>query len=216
MTELLRAGGALAALVVLVGIAAVVVAGRDARLVDIQLGTDVGKVQTLIDDADVRLAVRRSIAADWFFIAAYVATFVVLGVVLVRRGGAWSAVGAVAIATAVAAGVLDVLENVRTLGVLRHAGSGGPLAQHTLDALRHASLAKWGACATTVGLLAGVFLVRGWPAAIGIALIAIALIGLCGLHWHGLIPLYFMCAFVATIAIAVILLAWPSSLASRY
>jgi hypothetical protein len=214
VTELLRAGGALAALVVVVGIVSVVVAGRDARLVDIQLGTDVGKVTTLIDNADRGRAVRRGIAVDWFFIAAYVATFVFLGVVLLRRGGAWS--GAVAIATAVAAGVLDVLENVRTLGVLRHAGSGCLLSQHTLDALRQASLAKWGACATTVGLLAGVFLVRGWPAAIGIALIAIALIGLCGLHWHGLIPVYFLFAFFATIAIAVILLAWPASLASRY
>jgi hypothetical protein len=68
----------------------------------------------------------------------------------------------------------------------------------------------------TVGLLAGVFLVHGWPVAVAVALLAIAALGLCSLRWNALVPAFFLCVFLATAAIAVLLLAAAPSLARRY
>ena len=212
MTGLLRTGGALALLVVAVGIVSAVVTGRGARLVELQLGTDAATVQALVDDAARRRAVRRAIAVDYAFIAAYLGAFVVLGVAIVRREGGWTAVGAAAVAAAIATAALDVLENVRTVRML----DARPLTQERLDALRRASLAKWGACALTVGLLAGVFVAHGWPLAVAVALLAIAALGLCSLRWRSLVPAFFLCVFLATIAIATLLLAAGPSVARRY
>jgi hypothetical protein len=107
---------------------------------------------------------------------------------------------------ATAAATLDIVENVRTTDLL---ASHHQLGQKQLDALRHVSLLKWGAAATTVALLAGVFAQRGKLAVIALLMLVVAGIGLAGIEWHGLIQVYELSVGVLTIPIGALLLARP-------
>jgi hypothetical protein len=215
VAELARVAGALCAAVVAVGVVALAAGGLKARLLEIQLETDARHVKELIDDEERRRAARRSLAIDYAFIAGYVAAFVTAAVLIARRGGAWTGLGVAATVAAIVTAVLDVLENLRTAAVLGFAGSP-ELPKERLEALRRASLAKWGASAVTVGLLAGVFLVNGWPAILAAVMLGTALLGLAGLRWDGLIPWFFGLVCLVTVVIAVLLLVWPTSVTGHY
>ena len=163
------------------------VAGTGAHIGEIQLGTSLGKVEQLVGDSAVRNAANLALAIDYVFLAAYWAAFVALAGLLARRGGLWVVVAVVAAAMATATATLDIVENVRTTDVL---ASYYQLGQSQLDALRHVSLLKWGAAATTVTLLAGVFARRGKIAVIAFLMLLVAGIGFAGTEWHGLIKVY--------------------------
>ena len=216
MVDLVRAAGALRAVVVVLGIASVAAGGRNAGLVEIQLGTDADHVQELLaSPARVRPA-RRAIEIDYAFIAAYLAAFVTLAVVLLRRGDWWAGLGVAAAAAALATAALDLIENVRTTGVLGYGPMGQPLPQAKLDALRAVSLAKWGASALTIALLGAIFVQPRWLAGIATAFLGIALTGFVGLFRHRLIQPFFMGVFAATVSIAVFFLAWPESVTRAF
>jgi ABC-type Fe3+-siderophore transport system permease subunit len=202
-----RLAGALCALVVLVGVISVLAGIRGAQLTDIQLGTNPAHVQRLVSDSTVRHAANRAIAIDYFFIAAYWAAFVALAALLRRRAGVWAAIAVLAAATATATAALDVVENVRTSGVLALYRPDSHLGQKQLDALRHVSLAKWATAATTVTLLAGLFAPRSKIAAVGLAMLVVAGIGFAGVLFHPLIEVYLVGVGVMASVIAVVLLA---------
>ncbi len=77
------------------------------------------------------------------------------------------------------------------------------------------SLLKWGAAATTVTLLAGVFAQRGKIAVVAVFLLVVAGIGFAGLEWHGLLRVYELAVGVMTIGIGILLLACPSAATGR-
>jgi hypothetical protein len=209
MNGLLRAGGALCAIVCLVGVASLLAGSARARFTEIQLGTDTARVDRLLSDRERRESVSRALTIDYGFLAAYWAAFTILAVVIIRRGGAWVAVDIAALAAAGATASLDIVENLRTQAVLTVGDEGRQLTQSQLDGLRHVSLAKWAASALTLALLAGVFMQRRWVVAIGVALMALAIVGLLGLHWHRLINPYLVGVAVITLFIAVPCLGWP-------
>jgi hypothetical protein len=198
-------------LVFVVGIVTLLAGTKGAQLGDIQLGTDPGQVQQLVGDTAVRHAAHRAIAVDYVFLAAYWAAFVSLAALLARRGGLWFIVAVLAAVTATATATLDIVENVRTTVVLALYGPDDRLAQNQLDALRHVSVVKWGAAATTVTLLAGVFAQQGKIAVIALLLLVVAGIGFAGLEWHGLIRIYELSVGVLTIIIGSLLLARPDA-----
>jgi len=208
--------GALCAVVVVLGIASVAAGGRNAGLVEIQLGTDADHVQELLANRARVRAARRAIEIDYAFIAAYLAAFVTLAVVLLRRGDWWAGLGVAAAAAALATAALDLIENVRTTGVLGYGPMGQPLPQAKLDALRAVSLAKWAASALTIALLGAIFVQPRWLAGIAVAFLGIALIGFVGLFRHALIQPFFMGVFAATVFIAVFFLAWPESVTRAF
>ena len=201
-------------LVVLIGIVTAVV-GNGAQLESIQLGTDPGKVLQVVAHSSVRSAANRAIAIDYAFLASYWAAFVALAALLARRGGPWLAVAALAAAAATATATLDIVENLRTSAVLALYQPGARLAQTQLDALRHVSLLKWGAAATTVTPLAGVFAQRGKVAAIAVLLLVVAGIGFAGTEWHSLIEVYEVGVVVLSLGIGVLLLARPGAVTRR-
>jgi hypothetical protein len=181
-----RFAGAVCALVFLIGLVSALAGTRGARLTEIQLGTDPVKVQQLVADSAVRNAANRAIAIDYYFLAAYWAAFVALAALLGRRGGLWLVVAALAAVAATATATLDITENLRTSDVLGLYQAGSQLGQRQLDALRHVSLFKWAASATTVTLLAWVFAQRDWVAVLTVLLLVVAGVGFAGLRWHGL------------------------------
>jgi hypothetical protein len=206
-----RLVGAICALVFLIGLVSAFAGTRGARLTDIQLGTDPVKVQQVIAGSAIRDAANRAIAIDYFFLAAYWAAFVALAILLGRRAGVWLVVAALAAMTATATATLDIVENLHTSEVLALFQTGGPLGQKQLDALRHISLFKWAASATTVALLAGVFAQRTWVAVLAVLLLAVAGIGFAGLHWRGLIQAYLLGVGILTLTIAILFLAFPNA-----
>jgi hypothetical protein len=210
-----RVAGGLCALVFLIGIITAVAGTKGARLTDIQLGTDPQHVQHLVSGDAVRTAANRAIAVDYFFLAAYWAAFVALATLLGRRGGAWLGIAVLATATATAAATLDIIENVRTSNVLALYQPGDRLGTKQLDALRHVSLLKWGASATTVTLLAGLFAQRGKIAVLAPILLVVAGIGFAGIARHGLVQVYLLAVGALTIVIGTILLAWPGAVTGR-
>jgi hypothetical protein len=147
------------------------------------------------------------LAVDAFFVPAYWAVFVALGVLLAfrPRGWSWDAwplwVGAAAVLSATVAAIADVTENGRLRTVLET-----PLAATTVDlvrSIRTASLVKWGASAVTVALLTGLFtwdrrtdlvdvLFWGYASA--------AAVGIVGLVWHPALRLFFAVTGVLLLA----------------
>jgi len=202
-------------LVFLVGIISAVAGTRGARLSDIQLGTDPQHVLQLVADPNVRADANRAIAIDYFFLTTYWAAFIALAVMLSRRSRLWLIVAVLAAATATATAALDIIENLRTSDVLALYRPGSQLGQMQLDALRHVSLVKWGTAATTVALLAGLFVQRGKIALIGLSLFIVAGIGFAGIGWHGLIPFYLVSIGVLTLIIGIIFLRFPSAMTER-
>jgi hypothetical protein len=134
-----RVAGGLWVLVSLIGIVSIV-AGKGAHLGEIQLGTDLRKVQQLVDHSAVRNAANRALAIDYVFLTAYWAAFIALAALLARRGGLWAVAAVIAAAMATATASLDIVENVRTTDLLAF---HHPLGQEQLDVLRHVSLLKW-------------------------------------------------------------------------
>jgi hypothetical protein len=204
-----RVAGGLCAFVFVIGLITYFAGTKGAHLSDIQLGTDPQHVQQLVRDSTIRTAAHRAIAIDYFFLTAYCAAFVALAALLARRGGLWLIVGIVAVGTATATATLDIFENVRTTDVLALYQPSSQLARTQLDALRHVSLIKWGASATTVTLLAGLFARRNKTPVMALALLVVAGIGYAGISRHGLIQIYLIALGVLTIIIALLLFKAP-------
>jgi hypothetical protein len=189
---------------------------KGARLSDIQLGTNPQHVEQLVSESTVRKAASRAIAIDYFFLAAYWAAFVALAALLGRRGGLWLVVAVLAAATATTTVTLDIIENLRTSDVLALYQPNSALGQKQLDDLRHVSLIKWGASATTVTLLASLFAQRDNVAVIALILFGVAGIGFAGIHRHGLIHFYLAGLGLLTVIIGLLLLAVPSATTRRF
>ena len=203
--------GVLSVVVCSVGILSVAAGGMRARLLEIQLGNHPDHVHDLILARGRRSAAQRSLRIDYGFIAAYWLTFTELAVLLAHRHGWWIALGLAAAFASTLTAATDVVENIRTSGVLALDAPGSRLTQVQLDELRRASLAKWAAAALTVALLAGLFAQRGWPAGVAVAFLALAAVGAAGLWWRRLIPLFFLGVFAAAAFVAVLFLIWPET-----
>jgi hypothetical protein len=211
LVGLVRLVGVLLALVVLTGVATVLVSGLKGRLLQVQLGRDLATVQTIVLDGDRRRAMRRGLYVDFAFLASYWLAFTGLAVLLAHRDGWWRAAAAAAALGAAATMVLDILENIRTFGVLARNRAGDVLTRMQLQELRRSSLSKWGASAVTVALLALLFLHTGRVFWIGVALLVLAAIGVVGLFWNALLGLFMLGLAGAAGFLAVLFLVSPDT-----
>ncbi|HEX7185914.1 MAG TPA: hypothetical protein VF756_29085 [Thermoanaerobaculia bacterium] len=123
-------------------------------------------------------ALRRSVRADFLFIAAYVLLYVGLAALLAQRPGRWHPLlGAVAAALAAAAAVLDVVENRHLLRFL----DDGSIP----DGMRLMAVLKWMAISAAAVLLSFLFFgARDIFLATGVLLLASGLAGLLT-SWRG-------------------------------
>jgi hypothetical protein len=179
---------------------------RAPRMSKLQLSGDPEQVADIVQGNP--RAVRRlqhQLVADYVFIFCYWLTFIGLAVAIARRGGtAYSVVGLIVALAGSLTALLDVVENVRTRGVLALTRPGDQVRRQPVAHLRLSSLAKWGASALTVALLAILFLPgQGRLFWLGFACLAVAAIGLAGLRWNRLIAPFFLGFFALGAVIAV-------------
>ena len=182
MVALVRATGVVALAGLGWAVLMVVLTGNP-QLTKIQLEADPAAVAAVRANADKLDASRLALQLDFALLTLYGLTFVLLGVLLTRRGARrWSLAGAAVIAGAVITCALDAVENVRTLRLLPADGTGA-VTRSTLDALQTTSYAKWGVSALTVALITLLFVGRGRArivTALGFVTGAAALLGLIG------------------------------------
>jgi hypothetical protein len=208
LVELVRLAGILLALVVATGVgAALASAGADFGAV--QLGSDPATVSAIVRAPTKRRALRRGLWIDYGFVAAYWLAFVALAVLLAHRGGWGRWVGALAVLAATGTALLDVIENIRTFGVLARHRTGDVLPLMQLRELRRAARSKWAAAALTFALAAPLFVQHGRIVWIAVALIALALVGLAGLLWRPLLVVFMVGVVLLAGAIGVLFLVWP-------
>ena len=215
---LVRFVGSAGLLTVVAGIATVVVAGFASKLSALQLSGDPEQVRALVQGppAPVR-RMKRQLLADYAFIACYWLTFVALAILLARRGGAGYRIAAfAALLAATATALLDLLENVRTTGVLALSRPGDQVRLQPVMHLRRTSLLKWCASASTLALLAIAFLPgHSRLLLLGLALLVIAAIGFAAVWQNRLIQLYMGLFFLLGVVIAVWFTFWPGDVISH-
>jgi hypothetical protein len=141
---------------------------------DLQLPRSVTKLEAAVGStAEARERNRRNIYADFGYLASYTAVFVAAGTLLARQGPRWSrALGLLAVATGVATGVLDVLEN---LTILRELRPGADLTE-LYSRVRGFSIPKWILAAVTNLFLTSFLAFGRWGRVLGL-LAAVGMIG---------------------------------------
>jgi hypothetical protein len=152
------------------------VRGIDNPVLAMEVVRDPSEVDAILSDAPSadREAMRLKQYADFGFIAGYACLFAAMAMLLGRAAYAAGAIGVIA------AG-FDVAENIFILRVV-----DTPLAtltQAQIDAIRHASLAKWGLAALALGYF-GVFMTR--RPSIGLRIAGLFNLAACGLGLYGL------------------------------
>jgi hypothetical protein len=191
------------------------------QLTKIQLEADPTVVAAVRADADRLNASRLAVHLDFALLTLYGLIFVLLGVLLTRRGGRWwSIAGALVIAGAIITCACDIVENVRTLRLIPADGTDA-LTQSALDALRTVSYAKWAASALTLALIALLFVGRGRARiviALGSVTGAAALLGVIGVIGQSRVTLevYFVLLGFMLLVVGVLFVGWPQKFLRSY
>ena len=126
---------------------------------------------------------------DFVFIGLYWVLFTGLAVLMARNAPELGGLATIAFATGTFAGLFDIIENVRTLRLLKQPlpavpPCGGPL-QQAVDSIRRAALTKWGLFFITLILLAPVFAGPSrWGVVLSLWFGCAGVVGLLGLRAH--------------------------------
>jgi hypothetical protein len=220
MVELVRATGVVALAAFGWGALMGILTGN-AQLTKIQLKADPAVVAALLADADKLDASRLALHLDFALLTLYGLTFVLLGLLLTRRGERWHSIaGAAVIAGAIITCLCDVVENARTLRLIPADGMEA-VTQSALDALRTVSYAKWTASALTIALITLLFVGRGRARiviALGLVTGAAALLGLIGVIGQSRVTLqiYFTLLGFLLPVVGVLFVGWPQKFLRGY
>ncbi len=197
----------------------VVVGGRGSKISELQLSGNPDHVHTIIQEAgpDGRRRMKCQLVVDYVFLFLYWLTFVGLAILIARRGGAgYESVAFLSLVAASLTSLLDVLENVRTEGVLALSRPGDQVRLQPVEHLRRTSLFKWAASATTVALLSVAFLPGATSLVLlGAGFLVLAAICLLGLRWNGWIRVYLLLFFALGGVIAVWFTFWSGGVVNR-
>ncbi|HXO27697.1 MAG TPA: hypothetical protein VOA80_10160, partial [Thermoanaerobaculia bacterium] len=179
--------------------------------IKIELASSTSEVEEILKHDDNVAKMRHQILIDNGFIVSYWLLF--LGASFLFRAAspedpAWN--GGLTSLAATAAAIFDFQENN---GILRSLRSYPRLSLEEVRDTREVSLLKWLLLFVVVLLLARLFVRRadGWRW-IGVAMVAAAVIGICGLAWGARQPLIsagFMLALVSLLAAMALWLFWP-------
>jgi len=152
----------------------------------LQMAHNVSDVDAILGEAPSadREVMRVKQYEDFGFIVGYVALYSTLGLLLAQRYPRLRWLALIAAVAGVAAGVLDVVENVAILRIVdvRLAAT----TQAMIDAIHHAAMFKWALGFVALGLLSTYFLLdrRRTARVVGAIDVAAALVGLYGLYDH--------------------------------
>jgi hypothetical protein len=187
------------------------------RLIELQLARDPVRVKAIVQESGRVKQLRRQLLTDYAFIGFYWLTFAGLAVAIARRGGAlYNILGLIAAFSATLTALLDIVENIRTRGMLALTRASDQVRRQPVDHLRRTSLAKWAASAVTVALLAILFLPgEGRVLLLGFAFVAVAALGAVATRWNKLIGIYFSAFFLLGGVLAVSLTVFPGGVLER-
>jgi hypothetical protein len=191
---------------------------RRPGLGDLQLSGDPDTVKNIVQGPPAQVArLKLQLLVDYAFIALYWPALVLLAIAIVRRGGAgYDVAGLVAALAASATALLDVVENIRTRGLLALTRPRDQVRRQPVVHLRGTSRAKWAASSVTVALLSVFFLPgEGWLLVLGIAFLVVALLGLLGTLKTKLVTAYLLAYLVLGAALATWFTINPDSVLSR-
>lgn len=223
---LVRFVGVMVVLTVLAALGSVAVAGASSKLSELQLSGDPQWVQMFVQGKPAAVArMKRQLRADYGFIVCYWLAFVALAILLARRGGAgYRIAGFAALLAASTTALLDLLENLRTSGVLALSRPGDQVRLQPVVHLRRTSLLKWGASASTLALLSIAFIPgRSWLLALGITTLVVAAVGFLAqwqnrliTQWQNrLIKVYMGLFLLLAAVIAVWFTGWPGDVVGQ-
>jgi hypothetical protein len=164
----------------------------------LQMAHDVRDVEALLSDKpnEDREAMRTKQYEDFGFIAGYLCLFLALSVLLARSYPGLRAIAIIAALSGAGAAIFDVMENLAILRIVDV--KIVDTTQYMVDAIHHASLAKWTLAFIALGLLSTYFLRhRNWFAKlVGGIDAAAGFIGLVSLIDQSLYPLLFVAALL--------------------
>jgi hypothetical protein len=158
---------------------------------------------------------RNQLAFDYAFLGCYWFVFIGLAMLLARRGGIGFDLPALGIALGgTATAVVDVLENLRTAGLVSSAGPDPHVRLQPIRHLRATSRLKWILSSSTLALVAVLFFAgSGWAVMVGVALLLTAGIGVIAAATGSamLIKGYLLLFLLFGAVVAVWLTGWPAN-----
>lgn len=229
METLVRAIGALASVMIVLGVAVFVkqmmspkvetklplglkspaLAIEFARLSDVgdMLGERVG------GDSPMRKQLRQGLYGDYGFIAMYWLLFAGMSALLAGRSHAWAVWAAVVAAVcATSAAVFDVVENLSIAALLDAAEVQPEMVRNVASA----GFGKWLLISLATLILSLVFFRRDWLMLLGALYFLIAVMGIYGLLRNPrFVEWSFLLNFVGLLVVGVVFSAWPQKVLER-
>jgi hypothetical protein len=219
METLVRAIGALAAVMVVLGIVAFVMEkthpapaatlppGLSRPALAIELAR-FDEVEGIVSkrDSPMRIYLRNGLYVDYFFIALYWLLFAGMSALLATRRHHWAVwAGVVAAVCATAAAIFDVVENLSIAALL-----DSDIQEHLVRNVNSAAFGKWLLIAIATLVLSLVFLRRNWLALLGALYFLTGVLGIYGVvQMRGLVQLSFLLSLIGVLFVALIFTRWP-------
>lgn len=165
-------------------------------------------------DSPMRQKIRRSLYGDYGFIAMYWLLFAGMSALLVLRGPTWAVfAGVVAAACATSAAIFDVVENLSIAALLDAAVVQPEMVRNVASA----GFGKWLLVSLSTLILSLVFLRRDWLILLGAFFLVIGLIGLYGiLRDPRFVEWSFRLSFGGILLVAIFFTGWPRKVLNQF
>ena len=231
METLVRAVGALACVMVVLGIVAFVLEkthpappatlppdlSRPVLAIELAKFDEAKGILGDLDakgDSPMRIYLRKGLYGDYFFIALYWLLFVGMSALLAKRSYRWAIwAGVIAAVCATSAAIFDVVENLSIAALV----DAPEIQEHLVRNVTAAASGKWLLISIALLILSLVFLRRNWLALLGGLYFLIGVLGIYGvLRMRGLVQLSFMLSLVGVLFVAVIFTRWPQKILEQH
>lgn len=165
-------------------------------------------------DSPMRQKLRRALYGDYCFIAMYWFLFAGLSALLIRRGPAWAVwAGVVAAVCATSAAIFDVVENLSIAALLDAAVVQPEMVRNVASA----GFGKWLLVSISTLILSLVFLRRDWLVLLGAFFFVVGLIGLYGiLRDPRFVEWSFRLSFGGILFVAILFTGWPRKVLDQF
>jgi hypothetical protein len=222
MKILVRAIGALAAVMFVVAIVAILTAPQEEMKIPLGLHMPAlaiqfapfSQIQGFLGtarDSSTREQIRQGLHGDYFFIAMYWLLFVGMSALLATRSHAWAVwAGVVAAICATSAAIFDVVENLRTAALL----DAVKIQPELVDRVASAGFGKWLLISLATLVLSLVFVRRDWLILLAVLYVLIGVTCIYGLllRQPRFVELSFLLNLVGLPVVAIFFSGWPQKL----
>jgi len=231
MEALVRAIGALATVMVVLGIVAFIMEkihpapaatlppdlSRPALAIELARFDEVPGIlgdRDATGDSPMRIYLRKGLYVDYFFIALYWLLFAGMSALLAMRSQRWAVwAGVVAAVCATSGAIFDVVENLSIAALV----DATDIQEHLVRNVTSAGSGKWLLISIATLILSLVFLRRNWLALLSGLYFVIAILGIYGvLQMRGLVQLSFKLSLVGVLIVAVIFTRWPHTVLEHH